>query len=520
MPNYKRIIQLSEQNISQRRIEKEVHSSRHTIGAVLDAAKLKNIRYRDIADLSDEKIEELLGVSFSRTGKENRLYEMPDYEYCARELKKPGVTIKMIWEEYCQDCLRSGKIPYRLTQFKKYLREYIDENEFTDIIAHKPGESIEVDWAGTRPYWFDPCSGEKIEGYLFVGVLSYSGYGYCEVTADMKEESWINCHIHMFDFFEGVSRFLIPDNLKTGVTSHPKEGDIILNRYYEEMAEHYGIAILPARVLRPKDKPLSENMVKQYTREVIGRLRNMKFFSMEEYNAQALKKVNEFNAARFQKKEGSRRSRFEEERDYLSPLPVYPYEFALWKKAKVQTNSHVAYGKKFYSVPYEYIGNTVDLRISGKSITVYYEKVKLCSHPLLSIKDPLYSTNPEHMPKGSNAYEQWNRERFIKWANRIGVFTTTAITDLFAQYAHEQQAYNGAKSILLLADRYSPERLEKACEIALKHLTRVRYRDINGILKNKHDLGRKQEERSTAVKTTEHSPYLRGSSYYRGGDHD
>ena len=521
MPNYKRIIQLNEQKISQRKIEKEVRSSRHTIKDVIEAAKTKNIGYKDIESLSDSQIEELLDLHFSRQTKESPLYEMPDYEYLSKELKKPGVTIKMIWEEYCEDCHSSGKIPYRLTQFKKYLHDYIDEHEFTDIISHKPGESIEVDWAGTRPYWFDPYTGDMIEGYLFVGVLSYSGYGYAEVTADMKEESWINCHVHMFEFFGGVSKFLIPDNLKTGVIAHPKQGDIILNRYYEEMAEHYGVAILPARVLHPKDKPLAENLVKQFTREVIGRLRNRKFFSIDEYNRECLKKVEEFNRARFQKKDGSRYIAYLEEKDYLDPLPVYPYEFALWKKAKVQTNSHISCDRKFYSVPYEYIGNEVDLRITDKTITIFYKGTKLCVHPVLKQRDGMYSTNPDHMPKGSNAHEKWNRDRFIKWANRIGISTTTVITDLFTQYSHERQAYNGAKSILLLADRYSPERLEKACQIALKHLSRIRYRDINGILKNSNDLKietdeseRKQEPSASS------SPYLRGSNYYSGGRKD
>ena len=522
MPDYKRIIELNEKGFSQRSIETSVRSSRNTIRTVVSAAKLKGLTYEKVKDLSNDQIEQTLGLSYSRQGKPSPLYQMPDYPNYVKELKKPGVTIRMVWEEYANTCRKSEKVPYQLTQFKKYLREYVDEREFTDIINHKPGESTEVDWAGTQPYWSDPVTGEVIKGYLFVGVLSYSGYGYCEATADMKEEAWIKCHVHMFEYFNGITRFLIPDNLRAGVTSHPKEGDVILNRYYEEMADHYGIAILPARVYHPKDKSRAENLVKQFTRQIIGRLRNHVFFSIDEYNAAIKEKLEEFNNAPFQKKPGSRNSGYKEELPYLSPLPAYPYEFAVWKKGKVQTNSHIAYGKRYYSVPHEYIGCEVDLRIGDQTISVYHKGIKLCCHPLLKGREGAYSTQPEHMPEGSNAREQWSKERFIKWANRIGVATVQVITDLFTQYSYEQQAYNGAKSILLLADRYTPERVEAACGIALKHLNRIRYRDILGILKHEHDIAsQRQVPLNTAPPDKASSPYLRGSSYYgKGDDHE
>ena len=515
MPNYKLILSLHEQGVSQRQISKLAHSSRDIIRRITSAAAEYNITADQLEGKSDEEIEKLLKLSFSNSNDSSRIYAMPDYAYYSKELKKPGVTITLLWEEYVQECRSNGKIPYGKTQFGKYFREYVNEHEFTDIISHKPGETIEVDWAGTRPCWFDPDTGEKIEGYLFVGVLSYSGYGYAEVTADMKEEAWINCHIHMFEHFKGVTKFLIPDNLKTGVIKHPKDEEPLLNKRYEEMGEYYGIAILPGRVRHPKDKPLAENLVGKYTTHIIARLRNNTYFSIEEYNKACLKEVERLNELPFQKKPGSRSEAFIEEREYLRPLPIYPYEYAVWKKAKVQNNSHISYGKKFYSVPYEYIGYEVDLRITSTRITVFYKGTKLCIHAILNSHDGSYSTNPEHMPKGSNAREEWNKERFIKWANKIGVNTTTVITNLFTQYSYEQQAYNGAKSILLLADSYSPERLEKACEIALDNLTKVRYRDIKGILKNNHDLDYSSHSfPKTSVKADVDVPNLRGGSYY------
>lgn len=518
MPNYRKIIVLHEQGVSQRQIAKLTHSSRDVIRRIIKSAENTGMTAQMINDLTDAEIAKFLGLSFSEKGSPDPLYEMPDYDYYSKELKKPGVTITLLWEEYVSQCKRSGKLPYQKTQFGKYFRDHIRESEFTDIIRHKPGESIEVDWAGTRPYWFDPDTGEKIEGYLFVGVLSYSGYGYAEVTADMKEESWINAHIHMFDYFNGITRFLIPDNLKTGVTKHPKDEEAVLNQRYQEMADHYGIAVIPARVRHPKDKPMAESLVGKYTTQIIARLRNNKFFSAEEYNKACREEVKRVNNKPFQKKPGSRSERFlQEEKEYLRPLPVYPYEYAVWKKAKVQANSHISYDKRFYSVPYEYIGHEVDLRITRSALAVYYKDKKICTHPVLKARDGAYSTNPEHMPKGSNAREPWNKDRFIKRANRIGIDTTTVITELFTQYSHEQQAYNGAKSILLLADSYSPQRLEKACSIALKHLSRVRFRDIKGILKNNHDLEDEDLQQTPDHQTGEvPSPYLRGPGYYGG----
>ncbi len=518
MPNYIKIITLYEQGISQRQISQLTHTSRDVIRLITKSAQQHQIKSDQLLNLTDAEIEKMLDVHFGGQSQPNQMYEMPDYDYYSRELKKPGVTMMLLWEEYVQQCKRNGKVPYQKTQFKKYFHDYIQQNEFTDIIRHKPGESIEVDWAGTRPYWTDPDTGEIIEGYLFVGVLSYSGYGYAEVTADMKSEAWINCHIHMFEYFDGITRFLIPDNLKTGVIKHPKDEEVELNKRYQEMGDYYGIAILPGRVRKPKDKPLAENLVGKYTTEIIARLRNNKYFSMEEYNKACLKEVKRVNEKPFQKKPGSRSEKFfQEEKEHLKPLPLYPYEYAIWKKAKVQNNSHISYGKKFYSVPYEYLGQEVDLRITGRTITIYHQGTKLCVHNIIMTYDGAYSTIPEHMPKGSNAREPWNKERFIKWANKIGMNTTTVITNLFTQYSYEQQAYNGAKSILLLADTYTPERLERACNIALNNLSRVRFRDIKGILKNNHDL--EYQDNNPIVRIPDNStpsPYLRGSRYYGG----
>lgn len=518
MPNIREILRMHEAGLSQRKIARSVGSSRDTVSKVLKRAERKGIHYQDVSSISDDKLEEML--EFKTTNKNNidQIYEMPDYDRLTKELKRPGVTMQILWEEYCHECRQQNKVPYQRTQFYHHFSKYLKDTGFTDILHYKPGSRIEVDWAGTRPCWTDPDTGEIVKGYLFVGTLTYSQYSYAEVTADMKQETWINCHIHMFEYFHGVARILVPDNLKTGVIKHPKYDDPVLNRSYLDMADYYGMVIVPARVASPRDKNRTENMVNQFTKYIVGKLRNYQFFTVDEYNRQALIEVNRFNEKPFQKKPGSRASMYKEtELECMNPLPKYPYEYAWWKKAKVQTNSHIIFEKRYYSVPHEYIGHEVDIKCTSKQIAIYYQRTLLCTHSRSCGPIGSYSTIPEHMPKNSNAYQQWDKERFIKWAKDTGENTLGVITALFARCKYEQQGYNGARSILMLANKYSKERLEAACGIALKNISDPRYRNIKAILANNQD-SKETARKTPSVKET---AFLRGADYYKGDkDHD
>lgn len=519
MPNYQEIIRLSEKKLSQRMISKQLHVSRNTVQRVLNRAKEKGLKAKDLELMSEKEIIDKLGDGSNSQKRQDVLYKMPDYQELSKDLTKSGVTMSLLWEEYRYRCLQNSKVPYQLTQFKRYFRDYIDKHTFTDIVHHKAGEQIEVDWAGTLVHYFDSDTGEQVEAYLFVSCMSFSGYAYAEACANMKENAWINCHIHMWEYFGGVTPIIVPDNLKTGVTSHLKDGEVILNETYQEMAEHYNTVIVPTRVRHPKDKPLVENTVNKLTTYIIAKLRNYKFFSLEEYNQELRVELEAFNHKPFQKKEGSRASMFDEyEKPLLMKLPAYPYELTIHKKAKVQVNSHVSYDKKFYSVPFEYIGYEVDLSISDKTINVYYNQHLLSSHSRLLGRDGQYSTNPQHMPPSSNAYQEWNAERFKKWANKIGPKTYQVVVQLFDHYRVEQQAYNGAKSILKLADTYTSERLEAACALALAHITSPRYKNIKAILSTGQD--KRGSADLQTIKTTRQNEkaFIRGRDYYKGGN--
>lgn len=295
---------------------------------------------------------------------------MPDYDWVHRELAKPGVTLQLLWFEYCDRCRDGGETAYQLTQFKKYYREYAAQTKATMHLNRKPGELMEVDWAGQTAAIIDDETGEVIDTYVFVAVLPYSGYGYVEAFLNQTQHSWIAAHVNAYEYFGGVTRILVPDNLKTGVIKHTK-AEIILNRSYQEMAEYYGTAIIPTRVRTPKDKATVEGTVGIISTFILAAVRNQKFFTLAELNSEIRERLQKFNHKPFQRKEGSRATLYAEERQFLLPLPKNAYELSEWKKATVQYNYHIQADGHYYSVPYEYIKREVDVRLTRNIVEVF-----------------------------------------------------------------------------------------------------------------------------------------------------
>lgn len=504
---YRLIAQQKRKEVYNRKIAESLNLSRNTVNKIVNFVTENNIPWSEIQEMSNQQLHRLF--SSRKTKKRDEDYAFPDYENLAVELAVPGVTFQLLWEEYVDQCRLEKKKAYQPTQFKKYFNEYLSKTSFSDIVHHKAGERVEVDWAGKRPHWSDLDTGEIQYGYLFVGVLSFSGLVFAKVCADMKLPNWIQCHIDMFEYFGGVPQILTPDNLRTGISKHTKEA-IVLNPAYEDMAEHYGIVVIPTRVRTPKDKPLVENSVGKLTTQIIARLRNYQFFSIDEYNEQLMYELDRINNKPFQKKEGSRRSVFETfEKNTLHPLPSHPYEICEWKKAKVQSNSHISVQKCFYSVPYEYLGKEVSVKMTRDLIEIYYDKEKLCEHQRTHNKVGAYQTNPAHMPPYSNQYGEWNSTRYLNWAKKKGPHTYEVIYRLFKDADIEQKYYRAAHSILKLADTYSDQRLESACKCALELFQRPSYKNVKNILKSGEDLRQAEKEEN---KTS--SRFLRGGHYF------
>ena len=321
------------------------------------------------------------------------------------------------------------------SQFCYYIQKDEEKRRATMHIPRKPGEQIEVDWAGDPAQLIDPDTGEITEAWIFVGVLTYSQYTFVKAYLNQKTDNWIKAHIQMFEFFGGVTPMLIPDNCSTAV-NHSKSDwyTTALNTTYHEMAEHYNIAIIPARVRKPKDKPNVEGSVGKISTWITAALRNEQFFSLAELNAAIREKLDAYNARKFQKKECSRLSLFlGEEKPLLAPLPATPFELAEWKQATVQFNYHIAVDKMYYSVPYQYIKDKVDVRITETTIEIFYHHNRIASHRRLHGRSGQYSTVMEHMPPDHQKYLEWNGDRFRRWADSIEINTrkvVDAIPDL------------------------------------------------------------------------------------------
>ena len=360
----------------------------------------------------------------------------------------------------------------------------------------------------------DPDTGEIIKAYIFVGVMTYSQYAYVEACMDMKQKSWINAHIHMYEYFGGVARILVPDNCKTAVVHNGGFKDQQINETYQEMAEHYGTAIIPARVRPPKDKPNAEGTVGNISTWITAALRNEQFFSPAELNRAIRDKLELFNQRLFQKKEGSRRSLFlGEEKPLLAPLPAARFELSDWKTATVQFNYHISVDGMLYSVPYEYIKKKVDVKVTDTTIEIFYNHNRIASHRRLKGRTGQYSTVTEHMPEDHQKYLEWNGDRLRKWAERIGINTYTAVNAVLTSKGVEQQTYRSCMGLLKLAEKYSDALLEAACKKALSYTASPSYKSI----KNIHVTGSdKLASKTTDTKATQKARGItRGADYYR-----
>jgi len=512
---YREIIRLHCQGLSQRSIAASCKCSRNTVAKVIGRAKELNLSWplpteATAGDLENKFFDK---PSIRDTG---RCY--PDLEHIHKEMAKSGVTLRLLWGEYCEECRQNRKQPLMYSQFCYHYQEYAQTKRATMHIPRKPGEQIEVDWAGQTMNIFDRDTGEALPAYIFIGVLSYSQYTYVEAFLSQNQESWITAHTNMYRYFGGVSRILVPDNLKTGVTN-PDRYDPTINKVYQEMAEYYGTAVIPARVRKPKDKPNAEMAVSITTRWIVAALRNQKFFSITELNKAIEEKLESYNHKQFQKKDGSRYIFFvNEEKPMLLPLPAQPYEIATWKAATVAYNCHIQVEKNYYSCPSEYLKQQVDVRMTRNVIEVFYNNHRICSHVRLHGRPGQYSTVPEHMPKAQQEYVKWDSARFISWAESIGSCTATVVKAILNAYKVEQQSYRSCMGLLKLADKYSVNRLEAACKKALSFTPNPSLKSVKTILSTGQDKVLDEAPAST-VKNNAQYGFVRGADYYgRAGE--
>lgn len=515
MTNYREILRLQSLGINNTQIAESCGCSRTTVIKVLQTAAENGLKYPLSEEMTDRELSHLLNQPVD----EKPYYKMPDYGYVHREMGKSGVTLTLLWLEYCEQCRDTGEIPYKSTQFNKYYNDYLNTTKATMHIIHRPGEILQVDWAGDTVHIINTDTGKPVDMSIFVATLPYSGYSYVEAFLSQNQENWIAANVNAFDFFGGVSRIIQCDNLKTGVVSNTKS-ETVLNKTYQEMAEHYGTAVIPCRVRTPKDKAYVEGTVGVISTWIIAALRNQQFLSLRELNIAIREKLSEFNNKPFQKKDGSRKSVFVDEEPFLLPLPKVKFELSVWKIATVQYNYHISVDGMNYSVPFEYIKQKVDIRLTRNVVEVFFDGNRVSAHKRLYGNPNQYSTLETHMPPAHQKYVSWNGERFVKWAAKIGDQTTIVVRMLLAAHKVEQQGYKPCMALLKLADKYSSERLEAACKKALALTSTPSLKSIQAILKSGQDRVNIdiQCENNEQQSLSSQYGFTRGAGYYKRRD--
>ncbi len=488
-------------NLSLRDIACSLRVTHPTVQKYLYAAKSAELNWQQITAMDDEQLRKV--IIPKQPAEPTR--PMPDCAYIHQELKKPGVTFALLWQEY-KEANPGG---YQETQYRNIYHKFANTLRISLRQVHKFGDALFVDYAGHTIPIYDRITGSVSEAQIFVAVLGASNYTYAEATADQTLASWIGSHVRTFAYFNGVPAKIVCDNLKSGVTS-PCRYEPDLNPTYADMAAHYGTFILPARVRHPKDKAKVESGVLVVERWILAALRNHKFFSLGQLNEAIRELLIVLNGRPFQKLPGSRESVFkEQELPLLKPLPAYPYEYAQWKKARVNIDYHIELDGHYYSVPYQFIHQDVEVRYTAHTIEVFRNNQRLASHARKHDRGR-FTTIHEHMPKSHQQCLEWTPTRIMEQSKKIGAKTSELVEYILSSRKYPEQGYRSCLGIIRLAKTYSPQRLEGACQRALV-IGGHSYRSVQAILKTGLD---KQPLVQKIIQPTIKHNNIRGGEYF------
>lgn len=488
---------------SYREIARSLNISTSTITDYLSRGRMAGITWPLPEGLTEQQLYDMLFLPVKASRAER---PRPDWEQIHREIRKKGMTLRLLWREYRDQHL----LGYGYSQFCSHYQHYV--KTITPVMrqVHKAGEKSFVDYAGMKMPWLNPATGEILEAEIFVGCLGASQFIFAEATATQQLPDWIQSHIHMFEYFKGVTEIVVPDNLKSGVTkAHRYDPDI--NPNYQHFAEHYGVAIVPARAAEPKDKAKVESAVGIVERQILAPLRHMTFTSIGEINAAISKRLIALNNQSFQKMKTSRRAMYEViDKPALKPLPPHRYQYAEWKRAKIHIDYHFVFDDHFYSVPHQYIHHEVEIRSTSKSVECFYKGKRIAAHAR-SYKKYGFTTLTEHMPRAHEEHAKYSISHIKDWAKKIGQQTVEFIDHMIASRALPPQAYRSCYGLLRLSQRYGNERLNKACEKALV-IRATRYQQVESILKN--NLEEVPVPHSNSIPLPAHNN-IRGADYYK-----
>lgn len=469
-----------ELDLTERQIAQSIQVSRSTIADYVRRFVESGIAWPLPSDLADTLLEAKLFPPKPALPDAQR--PVPDWVLIHQELRKKGVTLFLLWQEH-KSIHPDG---FRYSWFCNHYRAWAGRLDAVMRQEHLAGEKCFVDYAGHTMPVTDRNTGEIRQAQIFVGVMGASNYTYCEATWSQSLPDWIGSHIRMLAHFGAAPFVLVPDNLKSGVTRACRyEPD--LNPSYLELAKHYGIAVVPARARKPRDKAKVEGGVLIVERWILACLRNRAFFSLVELNVAISELLARLNQRPFKKLPGCRHDLFRtQDVPAMRPLPEKPYAFAEWKKVRVNVDYHIEVAERLYSVPYALIGKQLDVRYTQQTIEIMHRGERIASHARLHGGGSRYATQSEHMPEKHRAMAKWTPQRIERWAVSIGPSTAQLIAALMAQRRHPQQAFRAALGIIRMGKLYGNARLEAACRRAYA-MKAIGYKSIESILKNRLD---------------------------------
>ena len=491
--------------VSRRRAARSCGVGKTTVAEILRRAEQAGLIGAEVEALDEEALERFLYPPCPVARKPKRW--IPEWSEMHMELREKGVTLLLLWQEY-QDRCPEG---YGYSQFCHLYRKWRKRLNVSMRQHHRAGEKLFVDYCGPTVPIVDRKTGEVAQAQIFVAVLGASNYTYAEATRTQDLRDWTGSHERAFRFLGGVPEVVVPDNLLSGVTS-PCRYDPDLNRTYHDLAVHYGMSVIPARVRSPKDKAKVEAGVLVVERWILARLRNQTFFSLDDLNRAIRDLLTDLNGRPFKKLPGCRRSQFEAlDAPALRPLPPEPFPFGEWRRRTVPPDYHVEIEGHAYSVPHTMVGKKVDVRFGAETVECFHRDRRIASHRR-SWEIGGFTTQREHMPVSHREYADWTPDKAAKWVARSGPSVAAAVADLSSRKTHPFQAVRFSAGLQGLGKRYGTDRLELACERALD-IGGVSYRSIRSILQKGLDRLPPPEQDTVALPVLHGN--IRGAEYYQ-----
>ena len=481
MRKLKEVPRLHSLGMSQHRIARSCSISQSTVHGYVFAAQAANVKWPLPEDWDDRQIGQTL---FPRRSVPEawRKHPEPDWAGIHNELKlDKDLTLQLVWQEKRE----SNPEGYGYSRFCDLYRRWLKKLDLVLRQTHRAGEKMFVDYAGATIPIHDPATGEIHPAAVFVAVLGASSYTFAEATAGQDLRGWTGSHIRAFEYYGGVTEIVVPDNLKSAVT-HPSYYEPDLNPTYRDLGEHYGVAIIPARPYRPREKAKAEVGVQVVQRWIVAALRKQKFFSLGEINQAIAGLLTKLNQRPFRKREGSRASLFAQlDRPALKPLPLTRFEFGQWKTIRVDLDYHVEIDRHHYSVPHELARQQVDVRSTADTVEVFCRGIRVASH-VVSAKPGEATTVTGHMPKSHRKYVGRTPWGLVEEAQRVGPSTGQLVEATLAAKRHPEQGYRSCLGILRLAETYPADRMEAAAQRALRARA-YSSRSMESILRNQLD---------------------------------